>query len=110
MFVLFVDMNVKPGSQQALEKTYSEIFRPAISRQEGFRDVELLRPNQDGGEYRLRIAFESMLCRKNGWQAIFIRKYGRKWKATVRTIPSTTTPRFRPGCQGALWNATFLNM
>jgi heme-degrading monooxygenase HmoA len=58
MFVLFVDMSVKSGSRHDLEKTFSEIFRPAISRQEGFRDVELLRPNQDGGEYRLRIAFE----------------------------------------------------
>jgi heme-degrading monooxygenase HmoA len=58
MFVLFVDMSVKSGSRPDLEKTFSEIFRPAISRQEGFRDVELLRPNQDGGEYRLRIAFE----------------------------------------------------
>jgi heme-degrading monooxygenase HmoA len=58
MFVLFVDMSVKPGSHPDLERTYTEVFRPAISRQEGFRDVELLRPNQDGGEYRLRIAFE----------------------------------------------------
>ncbi len=47
MFVLFVDMKLKPGAQAALEKTYTEIFRPAISRQEGFRGVELLRPNQD---------------------------------------------------------------
>jgi heme-degrading monooxygenase HmoA len=59
MFVLFVDMRVKPGSPQALEKTYVEVFRPAISRQEGFRGVELLRPNKGGGEYRLSIAFET---------------------------------------------------
>ncbi len=59
MFVLFVDMRVKPGSPQALEQTYREIFRPAISSQEGFGGVELLRPNRHGGEYRLRIAFES---------------------------------------------------
>jgi heme-degrading monooxygenase HmoA len=72
MFVLFVDMRVKPGSQQALEKTYTEVFRPAISRQEGFRDVELLRPNQapsgEGGEWRLRIAFESHALQKK-WVA-----------------------------------------
>jgi heme-degrading monooxygenase HmoA len=68
MFVLFVDMNVKPGSQQALEKTYTEIFRPAISRQEGFRGVELLRPNQDGGGYRLSIAFEQHALQKK-WVA-----------------------------------------
>jgi heme-degrading monooxygenase HmoA len=59
MFVLFVDMKLKPGSQQGLEKTYTEIFRPAITVQEGFQGVDLLRPNHAGDEYRLRIAFES---------------------------------------------------
>jgi hypothetical protein len=28
MFVLFVDMKLKPGAQAALEKTYTETFRP----------------------------------------------------------------------------------
>lgn len=72
MFVLFVHMRVKPGARHALEKTYTEIFRPAISRQEGFRGVELLRPNQDptgeSGEWRLRIAFESQALQKK-WVA-----------------------------------------
>jgi heme-degrading monooxygenase HmoA len=68
MFVLFVDMKIKPGSQPALEKTYTEIFRSAISSQEGFRAVELLRPNQHGGEYRLSIAFESHPLQKK-WVA-----------------------------------------
>jgi len=68
MFVLFVDMRVKPGSQQALEKTYAEVFRPAIARQEGFRDVELLRPNQAGDQWRLRIAFETHPLQKK-WVA-----------------------------------------
>ena len=68
MFVLFVDMKIKPGSQQVLEKTYTETFRPAIYRQEGFRAVELLRSNQDGGEYRLSIAFESHPLQKK-WVA-----------------------------------------
>ncbi len=68
MFVLFVDMRVKPGSPQALEKTYVEVFRPAISRQEGFRGVELLRPNKDGGDYRLSIAFEAHALQKK-WVA-----------------------------------------
>ena len=68
MFVLFVDMNMKPGAEQALEKTYIETFRQAISRQEGFRGVELLRPNQAGGEWRLSIAFESRDLQKK-WVA-----------------------------------------
>jgi heme-degrading monooxygenase HmoA len=59
MFLLFVDMKIKPGAQQALEKTYKETFQPAIAKQEGFCAVALLRPNRDGGEYRLSIAFES---------------------------------------------------
>jgi heme-degrading monooxygenase HmoA len=65
MFVLFVDMKLKPGAQAALEKTYTEVFRPAISRQEGFRGVELLRPNQPGDQWRLSIAFESHALQKN---------------------------------------------
>jgi heme-degrading monooxygenase HmoA len=69
MFVLFVHMRVKPGAHPALEKTYTETFRPAISRQEGFRDVELLRPNQEGGEWLLRIAFESHALQKK-WVAL----------------------------------------
>jgi heme-degrading monooxygenase HmoA len=69
MFVLFVDMKLKPGAQAGLEKTYIEAFRPAISQQEGFRGVELLRPNQAGGEWRLSIAFESHELQKK-WVAL----------------------------------------
>jgi heme-degrading monooxygenase HmoA len=69
MFVLFVDMKLKPGAEAALEKTYTEVFRPAISRQEGFRGVELLRPNQAGGLWRISIAFESHALQKK-WVAI----------------------------------------
>jgi heme-degrading monooxygenase HmoA len=69
MFVLFVDMKLKPGAEPALEKTYTEVFRPAISRQEGFRGVELLRPNQADGQWRLRLAFESHALQKK-WVAM----------------------------------------
>ncbi len=69
MFVLFVDMRVKPGAQQALEKTYTDIFRPAILPQEGFRGVELLRPNHEGDQWRLSIAFESHAWQKK-WVAM----------------------------------------
>jgi heme-degrading monooxygenase HmoA len=69
MFVLFVDMKLNPGAQPGLEKTYTETFRPAISKQEGFRGVELLRPNQAGGEWRLSIAFESHELQKK-WVAM----------------------------------------
>jgi heme-degrading monooxygenase HmoA len=69
MFVLFVDMKLKPGAQPALEKTYTEVFRPAISRQEGFRGVELLQPNQAEDQWRLSIAFESHALQKK-WVAM----------------------------------------
>jgi heme-degrading monooxygenase HmoA len=69
MFVLFVDIKLNPGAQASLEKTYIETFRPAISQQEGFRGVELLRPNQAGGEWRLSIAFESHELQKK-WVAL----------------------------------------
>ena len=69
MFVLFVDMKLNPGAQAGLEKTYVETFRPAISQQEGFRGVELLRPNQAGGQWRLSIAFESHDLQKK-WVAL----------------------------------------
>jgi heme-degrading monooxygenase HmoA len=68
MFVLFVDMRVKPGAEQALEATYSGPFREAITRQDGFRSVELLRPNKDGGEYRLCISFATRAQQKT-WVA-----------------------------------------
>ena len=69
MFVLFVDMKLNPGAQAGLEKTYAEAFRPAISQQEGFRGVELLRPNRAGGDWRLSIAFESRDLQKK-WVAL----------------------------------------
>ncbi len=69
MFVLHVDMKVERDSRSALERCYAERFRPAISRQEGFCGVELLRPQEDEGNYRLSIAFEG-------------RELQRKWVST----------------------------
>ncbi|MGH9378155.1 MAG: antibiotic biosynthesis monooxygenase family protein [Terriglobia bacterium] len=59
MFVLHVDLEVKPDSRQALEKTYVETFRAAVSRQEGFRTVALLRPRDDGNHYLLSLVFDN---------------------------------------------------
>lgn len=57
MFVLLVGLTVKAGQEQALEKDYSGLFTAAISMQEGFRHLSLLRPN-DSSTYVLTIAFE----------------------------------------------------
>jgi heme-degrading monooxygenase HmoA len=59
MFILHVELKVRPGSQKALEDTFAGTFSPAISQQHGFQGVKLLRPAEDGGgEYRLSIAFD----------------------------------------------------
>ena len=58
MFVLHVEMQVNPGHESTLEQTFVKIFQPAISRQEGFSGVALLRPTE-GGDYRLSIAFNA---------------------------------------------------
>ena len=67
MFVLIVGLKVKPGQEQALAKDYADPFTTAISAQEGFRHVSLLRPN-DGGDYVLTIAFESQALQQK-WVA-----------------------------------------
>ena len=53
MFVLIVDIKVKPGREQEAEKTYREPFRPAILAQPGFVSVEFLRPQEDFGLHLL---------------------------------------------------------
>lgn len=58
MFLLHVDLSVKPGSQQGLEDTFLQTFLPAISQQSGFRAAELLRPFEEGSDYRLTLAFD----------------------------------------------------
>jgi heme-degrading monooxygenase HmoA len=58
MFVLHIELKVKPGQPQTLEKTYAESFRPAISAQEGFQAVQLLRSNDDDTDYRLCLTFD----------------------------------------------------
>ena len=59
MFVLHIELKVKPGLQQALENTYLEIFQPAVSSQKGFHSVYLLRPTEDAADgYRLSLAFD----------------------------------------------------
>ena len=54
--VLHVELQVKEGSEEALIDTYRSTFRPAVSRQDGFQAVRLLRP-VDAPGYRLVIEF-----------------------------------------------------
>jgi heme-degrading monooxygenase HmoA len=57
MFVLHVDIRIRAGQAGAFESVFSGPFCAAIRAQEGFRDVQLLRP-LGGGDYVLSIAFE----------------------------------------------------
>ncbi len=59
MFILHVDLSVKPGMTKALESTYRDVFVPAISKQAGFSETKLLRAiSSEAHSHRLVIAFE----------------------------------------------------
>jgi len=75
MFVLLVGLKVKAGQEQALAKDYAGPFTAAISAQEGFRHVSLLRPD-DGGDYVLTIAFENQSLQQK-WVASDL--HGQVW-------------------------------
>jgi heme-degrading monooxygenase HmoA len=68
MFILHVVLKVRAGEEKETETDFLGPFKAAISAQEGFKSVALLRPD-DGGDYVLSIAFEN-----RSWQ--------QKWVAT----------------------------
>jgi heme-degrading monooxygenase HmoA len=59
MISLNVDLQLKPGAGPELEKTFREVFRPAISAQPGFSNVALLRSASEADSYRLVIEFQT---------------------------------------------------
>lgn len=59
MFVLHIDLPASKAKEQDLEQAFTGTFRPAISRQQGFRGVELLQSVDDATLYCLTISFES---------------------------------------------------
>ena len=63
MVALHIDLQLKPDAGSALEETFREVFRPAVSAQQGFVDVALLRSGSESNAYRLVIAFESEALR-----------------------------------------------
>ena len=68
MISLHIDLQVKPGAGAELEKTFREVFRPAISIQPGFSAVALLQSTSDAAGYRLVIEFQAEELRLN-WVA-----------------------------------------
>lgn len=59
MVALHVDLQLKPGAGPELEKTFRDVFRPAISTQPGFSGVALLHSTPEADLYRLVIEFQS---------------------------------------------------
>ena len=59
MVSLHIDLQLKPGAGAELEKTFGQVFRPAISVQPGFVAVALLRPAPEALGYRLVIEFQT---------------------------------------------------
>jgi heme-degrading monooxygenase HmoA len=58
VFILHVKIKMKPGQAAAAEQVFAGPFKAAISAQPGFRDVQFLRPRDDG-DHVLSIAFEN---------------------------------------------------
>ena len=85
MFVLHVDLVVKPGLQQDIEVAYGKVFYPAISRQEGFQASRLLRPVEGETNYRLTIAFTN-------------REFQQQWVAT--DLHQQVWPEIESRCSG----------
>ena len=59
MVALHLDLQLKPGAGSELEKTFRDVFRPAISAQPGFSRVALLQSTSEVDRYRLVIEFQS---------------------------------------------------
>lgn len=57
--VLNVDITTASGQGAALEKTFQEVFYPAISSQAGFKFAHLFKKQGGDNNYVLALAFES---------------------------------------------------
>ena len=68
MVALHVDLQIKPGAGPELERTFRDVFLPAISAQPGFSRVALLQSTPEADRYRLVIEFQSEQLRLN-WVA-----------------------------------------
>jgi heme-degrading monooxygenase HmoA len=55
-YVVIIDIVARPGAEAEVARVFSGTFKAAISSQEGFRSVQLLKP-LDGLSYLLVISF-----------------------------------------------------
>lgn len=59
MVTLHIYLRVRLGQEARFEELYQKTYVPAISKQEGFRSTQLLRPYEGGGEYEIDIYFDN---------------------------------------------------
>jgi heme-degrading monooxygenase HmoA len=59
MIQLKIDLSVRAGNESKLEQTFREVFIPAISVQEGFDRVALLRQADSESKYMIQLSFET---------------------------------------------------
>lgn len=90
MFILHVDLSVKPGMTKALKGTYRDVFVPAISKHAALRSEIAWAISSEARSHRLVIAFESEELQENGWPRTFINRCGRRWMRTWVNSQSTT--------------------
>ena len=82
---LHIWMTAKPGQADALRKTFTEVFYPAVSSMPGFRDALLMRkPGTE--DFTVRLSFESEEQRME-WVASD--KHQRAWPALAAHAAKT---------------------
>ena len=82
MIHLHVDFDLDPALEQQMLTAFRETFSPAIRKQPGFVDVQLLRESA-GVNYRLLIAFESQEQRQQWVESPLHQEV---WPAIERTL------------------------
>jgi len=90
MFVLHVKIKMKAGQAAAAEKVFADPFKAAITAQAGFRDVQFLRPGDDG-DYVLSIAFENQPFQQQ-WVGTDL--HGKVWPQMEEHFDSYTVKSF----------------
>jgi heme-degrading monooxygenase HmoA len=90
VFVLHVKVKMKSGQAGAAEKMFAGPFKTAITAQAGFRDVQFLRPTDDG-DYVLSIAFENQPLQQ---QWVKTDLHGEVWSLMEQNFESYTVNTF----------------
>jgi heme-degrading monooxygenase HmoA len=90
MFVLHVKVKMKAGQAATAEKVFAGPFKAAIAAQPGFRDVQFLRPS-DNGDHVLSIAFENQPFQQQ-WVGTDI--HGEVWSQMEQNFEGYTVTTF----------------